>query len=192
MFCRKCGNQIPDDSEFCPKCGTRNIIEAESKGVSLSKPAAGSNTLAVAKKPTACPNCGKTLLTEWQYCPNCTEDNPGYDHSGAENPTNTGLRCPGCGKSLLTDWENCPYCLENNPFFKVLKPQTPAAPPVVVVQPPQQPQQPQVIIREVIKEERKPEGDGCATSIGKAVIGLVSFIFIMSLLGSCFSCAGCA
>ena len=21
MFCRKCGNQIPDDSEFCPKCG---------------------------------------------------------------------------------------------------------------------------------------------------------------------------
>lgn len=22
MFCRKCGNQIPDDSEFCPKCGT--------------------------------------------------------------------------------------------------------------------------------------------------------------------------
>ncbi len=21
MFCRKCGNQIPDDSEFCPRCG---------------------------------------------------------------------------------------------------------------------------------------------------------------------------
>ena len=22
MFCSKCGAQIPDDSEFCPKCGT--------------------------------------------------------------------------------------------------------------------------------------------------------------------------
>ncbi len=22
MFCRKCGKEIPDDSEFCPKCGT--------------------------------------------------------------------------------------------------------------------------------------------------------------------------
>ena len=22
MFCSKCGSQIPDDSEFCPKCGT--------------------------------------------------------------------------------------------------------------------------------------------------------------------------
>ena len=23
MFCRKCGAQIPDDSEFCVSCGTR-------------------------------------------------------------------------------------------------------------------------------------------------------------------------
>ena len=23
MFCRKCGSPIPDDSLFCPKCGTR-------------------------------------------------------------------------------------------------------------------------------------------------------------------------
>lgn len=28
MFCRKCGNQIPDDSSFCPYCG-ENVIKTE-------------------------------------------------------------------------------------------------------------------------------------------------------------------
>ena len=28
MFCHKCGNQIPEDSGFCPKCGTK-IVRAE-------------------------------------------------------------------------------------------------------------------------------------------------------------------
>lgn len=33
MFCRKCGKQIPDDSDFCPKCGTRNAIDIELEDV---------------------------------------------------------------------------------------------------------------------------------------------------------------
>lgn len=27
MFCRKCGNEIPDDSEFCFKCGAAIVID---------------------------------------------------------------------------------------------------------------------------------------------------------------------
>ena len=23
MFCRKCGSPLPDDSDYCPKCGAR-------------------------------------------------------------------------------------------------------------------------------------------------------------------------
>lgn len=43
MFCRKCGNDIPDDSTFCPKCGERVITSdieetaAASPVVSLEK-----------------------------------------------------------------------------------------------------------------------------------------------------------
>lgn len=38
MFCKKCGEQIPDDSVFCPKCGqalneTRNQEEPATGGV---------------------------------------------------------------------------------------------------------------------------------------------------------------
>ena len=30
MFCNKCGTQIPEDSQWCPKCGARiSIVEAD-------------------------------------------------------------------------------------------------------------------------------------------------------------------
>lgn len=29
MFCRKCGNKIPDDSEFCYKCGASVEVASE-------------------------------------------------------------------------------------------------------------------------------------------------------------------
>ena len=194
MFCRKCGAQIPDDSEFCPKCGTRNVIqnviEVETSGVNLSKSSVQkNNTPAILKNPTPCPECGKILLTEWEYCPYCIEDNPGFDHSGAENPTNTGLRCPECGKSLLAEWENCPYCTETNPYYKSPKPQNPPAaapPPMVVVQ------QPQIVKEEkiIIREEKKPEEKGCGTLIAEAIGGFLTVCFFIGLLGSCFGCSG--
>ncbi|MBS7079768.1 zinc-ribbon domain-containing protein [Veillonella seminalis] len=27
MLCKKCGNQIPEDNQFCGKCGT-NVVQA--------------------------------------------------------------------------------------------------------------------------------------------------------------------
>lgn len=37
MFCRKCGNEIPDDSEFCPKCGASLKISPEVKQTSKNE-----------------------------------------------------------------------------------------------------------------------------------------------------------
>ncbi len=196
MFCRKCGKEIPDDSEFCPKCGTRNVIEnvieVETSGVDLSKkPVSHNNALVVANTAPVCSECGIKLNAVWQFCPNCGEDNLQYNFSDEENPKNTGLRCPECGKSVLTKWRFCPYCGENNAHYKnAPKPKQPTAPPpVVVVQPPPQPQ-PQVIIKEVIREEKKTEEKGCGTMIGEAIGGFLTVCFFIGLLGSCFSCTG--
>lgn len=38
MYCRKCGNEIPDNSAFCPKCGnsmTGKKDETEKKNLSI-------------------------------------------------------------------------------------------------------------------------------------------------------------
>ena len=29
MFCRKCGAKIPDESEFCPECGTKIVRKTQ-------------------------------------------------------------------------------------------------------------------------------------------------------------------
>lgn len=31
MFCSKCGNQMTDDSKFCPQCGTPVYYASEQK-----------------------------------------------------------------------------------------------------------------------------------------------------------------
>lgn len=46
MICRICEKEIPDQSNFCPVCGTRQTR-------------------------SHCINCGKPLLTDARYCPNC-------------------------------------------------------------------------------------------------------------------------
>ncbi|MBR5648840.1 zinc ribbon domain-containing protein [Pseudobutyrivibrio sp.] len=47
MKCNKCGSNMPDDSEFCMKCGTR------------------------LKKEYKCPSCGIEVSGDTVFCPNC-------------------------------------------------------------------------------------------------------------------------
>lgn len=47
MICRKCAQQIPNDSEFCPYCGQG------------------------ADKVILCPSCGKTIPDDSKFCPFC-------------------------------------------------------------------------------------------------------------------------
>lgn len=79
MFCRKCGRQIPDDSDFCPKCGTQNCVEIDADRVNLKKTESHSNSsLATRTVEMVCRNCGNKLSTAWEKCPWCDLTNPFY------------------------------------------------------------------------------------------------------------------
>ncbi len=78
MFCRKCGKQIPDDSDFCPKCGTQNCVEIDDK-ISLKKSdVQQKGNLAVQVTEMVCRKCGKKLSVTWERCPYCLAINPFY------------------------------------------------------------------------------------------------------------------
>ena len=50
MFCRKCGNKLPDNSLYCPKCGTKVKILDEYTKPSFEKQAYQNNSQAKARK----------------------------------------------------------------------------------------------------------------------------------------------
>ena len=71
MYCHKCGAQLPDDAEFCIKCGT-------STGLNAPKPAASSTGPVIAPSGVAslkCPSCGAPISPKFgemvitcEYC----------------------------------------------------------------------------------------------------------------------------
>ena len=88
MFCRKCGKEIPDDSEFCFKCGVRVVTgerSEQSTPISLDKPdsadkqegESGKSTDSVSASSTSskkCPLCGKPVIRNRESCPYCGEE----------------------------------------------------------------------------------------------------------------------
>lgn len=71
MYCSKCGAQIPDDSDFCPKCGAP---QNEASSNRTSAPVGQSEKEEILKE-MKCPNCGAPFnlaageaMVVCQYC----------------------------------------------------------------------------------------------------------------------------
>ena len=84
FVCQKCGHEIPEDSEFCPFCG---------------------ETINNAEGITICKKCGKPLLDDAQFCKFC----------GTKRGVDPKQRiCKKCGKPITDDSDYCPYCGAKN------------------------------------------------------------------------------
>jgi len=103
-YCSNCGEKLPEDALFCPKCGTRTAKGVKAKAASPSdemKEAFNRMSQEMEKAfniaakemqaafQTARRNIQKTLYKEAVVCPNC----------GAKNLGNA-VYCFKCGKKL--------------------------------------------------------------------------------------------
>lgn len=145
MFCRKCGEEIPDDSDFCYKCGTRvaaveNLersvpvavnLEKDKQTVEKSNVLLGKPTTPIIKNGERfCPTCGKKMVAPW--CTYCGEDFSQNSENGAafkmqeagmeipqeQNAHPAIHRCEFCGKEILGNEEFCSRCNAPNPDYK--------------------------------------------------------------------------
>ena len=59
MFCQNCGKKMPNDSMFCPECGTKQEAETEVKQAVQNGPS------------KYCSNCGAKMPADSRFCPEC-------------------------------------------------------------------------------------------------------------------------
>lgn len=105
MFCGNCGKQIPDQSAFCPECGT-SVRHKESHPVTFEN-----NTEDSGIRKIKCPYCGGHNLQSVSEIVTVTSTTGG-GYSGSKGCLGLllfgpfGLLCGNCGNAQKTEVQN--------------------------------------------------------------------------------------
>lgn len=103
MFCRKCGKQIPDDSEFCYKCGTPVITAGDHTETSKKE------TVSLEKEKPKPPE--EKHLQQDKPPEETHVITPDKKEGSEEQSKESSSVCPTCGSKLLNPTVTyCPYC----------------------------------------------------------------------------------
>jgi len=83
MFCRHCGRQLPDDSDFCPSCGTKTLKEEEPGEEALSSPIRAdgetyASTVPVPSEQAATPVASPAVQIDADTSPHTSYQSLGY------------------------------------------------------------------------------------------------------------------
>ena len=77
MYCLKCGNQLPDDSAFCSKCGARTSSTSQISQVQSNSGSSGPGQILAPSNAQSlkCPSCGAPIAPKFgeiiitcEYC----------------------------------------------------------------------------------------------------------------------------
>lgn len=107
MFCRKCGKEILDDSEFCFECGARVEIPVKQSVSNTRNPIDTKNTNPSLPRPIS------TLKTS------ATNDKKSDESSLVFDDKEGCMKCTKCGSKVLSSSITyCPYCVNETSLIK--------------------------------------------------------------------------
>ena len=101
--CAKCGNEIPQNSKFCPNCGSVNGDTEKTEKIKCSN--CGYN---YDKNVKFCPECGNA----YNACPKCGADIPDGQEKCPVCSSELSKNCPKCGTKVNPDNKFCHNCGE--------------------------------------------------------------------------------
>jgi uncharacterized OB-fold protein len=99
MFCKNCGNQIDDNTKFCPKCGNDCNTITSSQNQSTPKPLPS----------WRCTKCGEINKRERQICIGCGERKTA-NSVNITNNSGTPWYCQKCGTKNYGNNSYCSNC----------------------------------------------------------------------------------
>jgi len=146
-ICTGCGREVPEETEFCPYCGTKK------QGSAPAGPA--SNAPPQGQQMRLCPGCGRQIPEGLRFCPYCgreaagvgpavqpapaspapTAPAPAPQTSNVQPPssqTGNKVTCGACRNQVPDGLNFCPMCGKPAPYALIVAPQ----PPSYAAQPP--------------------------------------------------------
>lgn len=109
-ICNECKNEVPDDAEFCSKCGAKINAPSMDEPIENTNETSDNNSdgADVPFETKFCYNCGEKVSINAVACPKC---GAGLTrNTNVQKQANTKKFCSNCGKEVNVNAVVCTNC----------------------------------------------------------------------------------